>query len=112
MNMPPRLNPTAALLDQPSGAAAAGQLQQALQQTAASAGALAQPAQNQAMVAQQRAAAEAGLVQASSANLASQLLLDHVANLKRMTGVHQGSAELAALGAGSAEELLARVGMA
>jgi hypothetical protein len=111
MNLPARLNTAAAQLDQPSGAPAAHQLQLALQQTAASAGALSQPAQAQAMVAQQRAMDEAGTALESRANLASQFLLGKVADLKRMTGVLGGSEQLAALGANSPQELLARIGM-
>ena len=112
MNLPPRRNPVAALLDQPSGAPAAGQLQQALQQTVASAGALAAPASSQALVAQQRALGELGATEATQVNLASQLLLSHVADLKRMTGVTGAAQELAALGAAGPEELAARLGLA
>lgn len=111
MNLPARLNTAAAQLDQPSGAPAAHQLQQSLQQTAASAGAMSQPAQAQALVAQQRALGEAGIELDSRVNLASQFLLSKVADLKRMTGVASGSQQLAALGASSPQELMARIGM-
>jgi hypothetical protein len=111
MNLPPSRNPMAAMLDQPPGAPAAAQLQQALQQTASGAAAYAQPAQSQAMAGAQQAILEQRAVGQSQEQLAQQFLLSRVADLKRMTGVTEGSAQLANLGAQSPMELLQRIGL-
>jgi hypothetical protein len=111
MNLPPSRNPLAAQLNQPPGAPAAGQLQQALQQSAASAAAYAQPAQSQALAGAQQAILEQRANGQSQQQLAQQVLLSRVADLKRMTGVTEGSAQLAGLGAQSPLELLQRIGL-